>query len=85
MATSPIPFVAQPHVRPILIAWSRWLAGGVTAIASSTILIAGFLAVADGVSHHFWLALLLLIGLFILVLVVWLPTLLPQAPETSRR
>jgi len=79
MATQ-TPFVAQPHVRPVLIDWSRWVAGGVTAIASAAIIIAGFLTVAHALMRSFFLVLLLLIGLFVLALVVWLPVLLPQMP-----
>ena len=73
------PFVAQPHVRPVLIAWSRWLAGGMMAIASSAILIAGFLTVAHIVMHSFALVLLSLMSLIAVTLVVFLPQLLPQA------
>jgi hypothetical protein len=85
MATQ-TPFVAQPHVRPVLIEWSRWLAGGVAALIGSAILIAGFLTVAHVVMRSFALVLLLLISLVAVALVVFLPQLLPQAsPPVVKR
>jgi hypothetical protein len=68
----------QLHVRPVVVQWSRWLAISVMAIASSAIVIAGFLAVAQAVMHSFALVVLLLLGLFMVASAVFLPALLPQ-------
>ncbi len=80
MATQSIPCIARPHVRPVVITWSRWLAGGVLGIACGAIIIAGFLAVAHALMQSFVLVLLLLISLVAVALVVFLPHLLPPTP-----
>ncbi|MBA3822586.1 MAG: hypothetical protein H0X24_01625 [Ktedonobacterales bacterium] len=84
MATQRIAYLAQSHVRPVLLEWSRWLAGGVLGIACGAIIIAGFLAVAHALMQSFVLVLLLLISLVVVALVVFLPHLLPPTPSRGQ-
>jgi hypothetical protein len=80
MAAQSIPYLAQPHVRPVVIAGSRWLAGGVLALVCSAIILAGLVIITQVLMHSFVLVLLLLISLVAVGLVVFLPSLLPQMP-----
>ena len=70
-------FLAQPHVQPVLIRWSRQLALGVTILVGCAVIGAGTVALADVLMHNFILMVLLLMCVFVLGIAVWLPTLLP--------
>ena len=78
-----VSFVAQPHVRPILIAWSRKLALMVSLLASAVIVVGGFLTLASWITRSFFLVLVLLLGFTALGLALWLPSLLPTAPAST--
>ena len=74
----PTPWIAQPHVRPVLITWSRQLALGVTLLTSTAILVVGFVTVAHLIMQSVWCVMALLLGLSILGIALWFPTLVRE-------
>ena len=80
MATQRIPYIARPHVRPVVITWSRWLAGGVLAVVFTALIVVGFLALIPLLMHSSLLVALLLISIVAVALIVFLPSLLPKTP-----
>jgi len=73
-------WIAQPHVRPVLITWSRQLALGVTLLTSAAVLVVGFVTVAHLIMQSVWFVLALLLGLSILGIALWFPTLVREEP-----
>ncbi len=82
--TTQTSFIAQPHVRPVLLGWSRWLVAGVLILLGSAILAAGCVAVATALMHSFVLALLVVISLGMVGVSVFLPQWLPQMPSPNQ-